>query len=135
LPEDPVVGRRTALVRPVLTGSSRDWAAEGTALLGVRAVVARSFERIHRGNLVGMGVLPLQFPEGVSAESLGLDGTETFDILGLDKLVPRVKAELVVHRRDGGEVRQPVTVRLDTAVELEYVKAGGILPCVLARLA
>jgi aconitate hydratase len=117
------------------TGSSRDWAAKGTALLGVRAVVARSFERIHRGNLVGMGVLPLQFPEGVSAEGLGLDGTETFDILGLDKLVPRAKAELVVHRRDGSEVRQPVTVRLDTPVELEYVKAGGILPYVLARLA
>ena len=116
------------------TGSSRDWAAKGTALLGVRAVVARSFERIHRANLVGMGVLPLQFPEGASAETLGLDGTETFDVVGLAKLQPRGTATLVVRRKDGGEVRQPVTVRLDTPVELEYLKAGGILPYVLERL-
>jgi aconitate hydratase len=116
------------------TGSSRDWAAKGTALLGVRAVVARSFERIHRGNLVGMGVLPLQFPDGVSAETLGLDGTETFDVVGLAKLAPRMGATLVVHRKEGGELRQPVTVRLDTPVEIEYLKAGGILPYVLERL-
>ncbi len=116
------------------TGSSRDWAAKGTALLGVRAVVARSFERIHRANLAGMGVLPLQFPEGVSAETLGLDGTETFDVVGLAKPAPRGTATLVVRRKDGTEVRQPVTVRLDTPVELEYLKAGGILPYVLERL-
>jgi aconitate hydratase len=116
------------------TGSSRDWAAKGTALLGVRAVVARSFERIHRANLVGMGVLPLQFPDGVSAESLALDGTETFDVAGLARLQPRGTAMLVVRRKDGGEVRQQVTVRLDTPVELEYLKAGGILPYVLERL-
>ena len=115
------------------TGSSRDWAAKGTMLLGVRAVVARSFERIHRANLVGMGVLPLQFPDGVSAETLGLDGTESFDLVGLGKLAPRMTATLVVHRRDGSAVRQPVTVRLDTPVEIEYLKAGGILPYVLAR--
>ncbi|MBS1109987.1 MAG: aconitase [Anaeromyxobacteraceae bacterium] len=116
------------------TGSSRDWAAKGTALLGVRAVVARSFERIHRANLVGMGVLPVQFPEGASAETLGLDGTETFDVVGLAKIQPRGTATLVVRRKDGSEVRQPVTVRLDTPVELEYLKAGGILPYVLERL-
>jgi len=115
------------------TGSSRDWAAKGTVLLGVRAVVARSFERIHRANLVGMGVLPLQFPDGVSAETLGLDGTETFDVVGIAKLAPRMAATLVVHRKDGTEVRQPVTVRLDTPVEVDYLKAGGILPYVLAR--
>jgi len=115
------------------TGSSRDWAAKGTMLLGVRAVVARSFERIHRANLVGMGVLPLQFPDGVSAETLGLDGTETFDVVGIARLAPRMAATLVVHRKDGTEARQPVTVRLDTPVEVEYLKAGGILPYVLAR--
>ncbi len=116
------------------TGSSRDWAAKGTALLGVRAVVARSFERIHRSNLVGMGVIPLQFPDGVSAETLGLDGTETFDVLGLSKLAPRGAAELVVHRKDGSEVRQPLAVRVDTPAELDYLKAGGILPFVLRKL-
>ena len=115
------------------TGSSRDWAAKGTMLLGVRAVVARSFERIHRANLVDMGVLPLQFPDGVSAETLGLDGTESYDLVGLGKLAPRMTATLVVHRKDGTEVRQPLTVRLDTPVEIEYLKAGGILPYVLAR--
>jgi len=116
------------------TGSSRDWAAKGTALLGVRAVIARSFERIHRANLVGMGVLPLQFPDGVSAEALELNGTETFDVTGLAKLAPRGTAILVVRRKDGTEFRQQVTVRLDTPVELEYLKAGGILPYVLDRL-
>jgi aconitate hydratase len=80
-----------------------------------------------------MGVLPLQFPDGVSAETLGLDGTESFDLVGLGKLAPRTTATLVVHRKDGTEVRQPVTVRLDTPVEIEYLKAGGILPYVLAR--
>jgi aconitate hydratase len=116
------------------TGSSRDWAAKGTALLGVRAVVARSFERIHRANLAGMGVLPLQFPDGVSAAALELDGTETFDVTGLGRLAPRGTAILVIRRKDGTEFRQQVTVRLDTPVELEYLKAGGILPYVLERL-
>jgi aconitate hydratase len=116
------------------TGSSRDWAAKGTALLGVRAVVARSFERIHRANLVGMGVLPLQLPDGVSAETLGLDGTETFDVVGLAKLAPRGRAELVVHRKDGRVDRQPLAVRVDTPAELDYLRAGGILPFVLRKL-
>jgi aconitate hydratase len=116
-------------------GSSRDWAAKGTALLGVRAVVARSFERIHRSNLVGMGVLPLQLPEGVSAQTLGLDGGETYDLLGLAKLRPRQAARLVIHRRDGRADEVPVTVRVDTPVEVEYVRAGGILHSVLRQLA
>jgi aconitate hydratase len=139
---DAAVGYETAGIPLVViagheygTGSSRDWAAKGTALLGVRAVVARSYERIHRANLAGMGVLPLQFPDGVSAETLGLDGTESFDVVGLGKLAPRAIATLVVHRKDGRVDRQPVTVRLDTPVEIEYLKAGGILPYVLARLA
>jgi aconitate hydratase len=117
------------------TGSSRDWAAKGTALLGVRAVVARSFERIHRSNLVGMGVLPLQFPEGVSAQTLVLDGRETFDLLDLGELAPRMQARLVVHRTGGATETVPLTVRLDTPVEVEYVKAGGILPYVLRQIA
>ncbi|HEU4384470.1 MAG TPA: aconitate hydratase AcnA, partial [Anaeromyxobacteraceae bacterium] len=117
------------------TGSSRDWAAKGTALLGVRAVVARSFERIHRANLVGMGVFPVQLPEGVSAQTLGLDGGETFDLLGLAKLKPRLAARLVVHRRDGRAEEVPVTVRVDTPVEVEHVRAGGILPYVLRQIA
>jgi aconitate hydratase len=116
------------------TGSSRDWAAKGTALLGVRAVVARSFERIHRANLAGMGVLPCQLPEGVSAQTLGIDGTETFDLVGLEKLSPRQRATLVVRRRDGRAEEVPVTVRLDTPIEVEYQLAGGILPYVLRQL-
>ncbi|GEJ56873.1 aconitate hydratase [Anaeromyxobacter diazotrophicus] len=118
------------------TGSSRDWAAKGTRLLGVRAVVARSFERIHRSNLVGMGVLPCQFAEGVSAESLGLDGTEVYDLLGVEgALAPRQQVTLVVHRRDGREERVPLTLRIDTPVEVEYFRHGGILPYVLRQLA
>jgi aconitate hydratase len=116
------------------TGSSRDWAAKGTALLGVRAVVARSFERIHRANLAGMGVLPCQLPEGVSAETLGLDGTETYDLLGVEKLAPRKSARLVVHRADGRVEEVALTVRIDTPIEVEYVRAGGILPYVLGQL-
>ncbi|HET6922407.1 MAG TPA: aconitate hydratase AcnA, partial [Anaeromyxobacteraceae bacterium] len=116
------------------TGSSRDWAAKGTALLGVRVVVARSFERIHRSNLVGMGVLPVQLPEGVSAQTLGLDGGETYDLLGLAKLRPRLSARLVVHRRDGRAEEVPVTVRVDTPVEVEHVRAGGILPYLLRQI-
>ncbi|BCM93267.1 aconitate hydratase A [Abditibacteriota bacterium] len=116
------------------TGSSRDWAAKGTRLLGVKAVVAQSFERIHRSNLVGMGVLPLQFKEGVNAASLGLDGTETFDITGLTELKPQSDVTLVVHRANGETVEVTVTLRIDTPIEVEYFLHGGILPYVLRQL-
>jgi aconitate hydratase len=117
------------------TGSSRDWAAKGTKLLGVRAVVAQSFERIHRSNLVGMGVLPLQFEEGTNAASLKLDGSETFDITGLTgTLKPRQKATLVVHRNDGATDKVPLRVRIDTPIEVDYYENGGILPFVLGQL-
>ena len=117
------------------TGSSRDWAAKGTRLLGVRAVVAQSYERIHRSNLVGMGVLPLQFPEGVSAASLGLDGTETFDLLGLGgTLEPRQEIALTIHRADGTETLAPLRLRIDTPIEVDYYRHGGILPYVLRHL-
>jgi aconitate hydratase len=116
-------------------GSSRDWAAKGTALLGVKFVAARSFERIHRSNLVGMGVLPCQLPEGASAQTLGLDGTERFDLLGVAGGVrPRQGATLVVHRRDGRDEQVPVTVRIDTPIEAEYYRHGGIMPYVLRRI-
>jgi aconitate hydratase len=117
------------------TGSSRDWAAKGTRLLGVRAVVATSFERIHRSNLVGMGVLPCQFKEGTSAQTLQLDGSETFDILGLSETVqPRQDLTLVIHRGNGASEKIPVTVRIDTPIEVEYYRHGGILPFVLRQL-
>ena len=117
------------------TGSSRDWAAKGTRLLGVRAVVARSFERIHRANLVGMGVLPLQLDEGTSAATLGLDGTETYDLPGLEgPLAPRQRATLTVRRRDGRVDEVPLTLRVDTPAEVEYLRHGGILPYVLRQL-
>jgi len=117
------------------TGSSRDWAAKGTKLLGVRAVVARSFERIHRANLVGMGVLPLQLDEGVSAATLGLDGTERFDLPGVEgTLTPRQRVTLVVRRRDGRVEEVPLTLRIDTPVEVAYHRHGGILPYVLRQL-
>jgi aconitate hydratase len=117
------------------SGSSRDWAAKGPALLGVRFVVARSYERIHRSNLVGMGVLPCQLPEGVSAQTLGLDGTETFDLLGVaGRLAPRQPARLVVRRRDGRAEELAVTVRIDTPIEAEYYRHGGIMPYVLRQL-
>lgn len=116
------------------TGSSRDWAAKGTRLLGVRAVIARSFERIHRSNLVGMGVLPCQFREGVSAESLGLDGSETYDLLGIgDDLKPGQEATLTI-RKNGKIERVPVIMRIDTPVEVDYFRHGGILPYVLRQL-
>ena len=116
------------------TGSSRDWAAKGTRLLGVKAVVAQSFERIHRSNLVGMGVLPCQFKDGVSAQTLGLDGTETFDLIGLSTLKPQMDATLVIHRADGTTHEETVTVRIDTPIEVEYFLHGGILPYVLRQL-
>jgi len=118
------------------TGSSRDWAAKGTRLLGVKAVVAQSFERIHRSNLVGMGVLPLQFKEGVSAQTLGLDGTEMYDVLGLgDQLKPQQDVTLVIHRADGQTENVGVACRIDTPIEIEYYQHGGILPFVLRQLA
>jgi aconitate hydratase len=117
------------------TGSSRDWAAKGTRLLGVRAVVAQSFERIHRSNLIGMGVLPLQFPEGVSPKTLGLQGTELFDLPGLTRgLAPRQEIELVIRGATGDSRRQKVRVRIDTPIEVDYYRHGGILPYVLRQL-
>ncbi|HTS16364.1 MAG TPA: aconitate hydratase [Verrucomicrobiae bacterium] len=117
------------------TGSSRDWAAKGTRLLGVRAVVAQSFERIHRSNLVGMGVLPCQFKDGTTAQTLRLDGSETYDILGLsENLQPRQELTLVIHRANGTEQKVPITVRIDTPIEVEYYRHGGILPFVLRQL-
>jgi len=117
------------------TGSSRDWAAKGTRLLGVKVVVAQSFERIHRSNLVGMGVLPCQFKEGTTAQSLKLDGSETFDLLDLDGQVqPQQEVTLVIHRKTGSQEEIPVTLRIDTPIEIDYYQHGGILPYVLRQL-
>jgi aconitate hydratase len=117
------------------TGSSRDWAAKGTNLLGVKAVAAQSFERIHRSNLVGMGVLPLQFKEGVSAQTLGLKGDEMYDIVGLENgITPRMDVTMVVTRADGEVVEVPLTLRIDTPIEVDYFLHGGILPYVLRQL-
>jgi len=117
------------------TGSSRDWAAKGTLLLGVRAVVAASFERIHRSNLVGMGVLPLQFKDGASPQSFGFDGTETFDVVGLDEsLKPQSELTLRV-TKDGESQDISVLCRIDTPIEVDYYRHGGILPYVLRQLA
>jgi aconitate hydratase len=118
------------------TGSSRDWAAKGTRLQGVRAVIAASFERIHRSNLVGMGVLPCQFKDGDTIESLGLDGTETFDLTGVEAedFAPQSDLTLTIHRADGTSQTLPVTVRIDTPIEIEYYRHGGILPYVLRQL-
>jgi aconitate hydratase len=115
------------------TGSSRDWAAKGTQLLGVKAVIARSFERIHRSNLVGMGVLPLQFMAGDSAESLGIRGDEMFDIEIGTELRPQMQVMLIVFGKDG-EKQIPLKLRIDTPIEVEYYKHGGILPYVLRQL-
>ena len=117
------------------TGSSRDWAAKGTNLLGVRAVVAQSFERIHRSNLVGMGVLPLQFKEGTSAASLGLNGTESYDLLGLGADIrPQQDLTLRVTRTGGDAFDVPVRCRIDTPIEIDYYQHGGILPYVLRQI-
>jgi aconitate hydratase len=116
-------------------GSSRDWAAKGARLLGVQAVIAQSFERIHRSNLVGMGVLPLQLREGTSAQTLRLDGTEAFDLIGLDQgLKPMMEATLVIHRASGEREEVPLTLRIDTPIEVDYYLHGGILPYVLRQL-
>ena len=117
------------------TGSSRDWAAKGTKLLGVKAVIAQSFERIHRSNLVGMGVLPCQFLEGASAASLSLDGTETFDLIGLEKgLRPLQRLQLKITRASGQTDETTVILRIDTPIEVDYYRHGGILPYVLRQL-
>jgi aconitate hydratase len=116
------------------TGSSRDWAAKGTQLLGVKAVIARSFERIHRSNLVGMGVLPLQFKGSDSVESLGIKGDEEFDVLLGDEIKPQQDATLVIRGKDGKERKVTVQLRIDTAIEVDYYKHGGILPFVLRDL-
>ncbi|RZJ09328.1 MAG: aconitate hydratase AcnA [Rubrivivax sp.] len=116
------------------TGSSRDWAAKGTQLLGIKAVVAKSFERIHRSNLIGMGVLPLQFKAGESWESLGLTGNETIDIALDDDIKPQADAMMTVTRADGSSQQVAVTLRIDTAIEVDYYKHGGILPFVLRQL-
>lgn len=117
------------------TGSSRDWAAKGTRLLGVKAVVAESFERIHRSNLIGMGVLPLQFKDGATRKTLGLDGSETFDLTGIaGKLTNRGEVTLTVHRADGASQTVPLLVRIDTLNELDYYQHDGILTYVLRQL-
>jgi aconitate hydratase len=117
------------------TGSSRDWAAKGTRLLGVKAVVAASFERIHRSNLVGMGVLPLQFVEGTTALSLGLDGSEIFSITGLsDSIQPGQQVTLEVEGKERQKHSVPVKLRIDTPIEIDYYRHGGILQFVLRQL-
>jgi aconitate hydratase len=116
------------------SGSSRDWAAKGTMLLGVRAVIAESFERIHRSNLIGMGVLPLQFTDGENAQSLGLTGKETFEIQGLEQGNART-VTVVVSRIDGALTRFVARVRIDTPKERDYFQHGGILQYVLRQLA
>ncbi|MGN6578681.1 MAG: aconitate hydratase AcnA [Bordetella sp.] len=117
------------------TGSSRDWAAKGTQLLGVKAVITRSFERIHRSNLVGMGVLPLQFKGNDSVESLGITGKETFDISGLEQgIKPMQNVTLTIHRPDGSKQDVTLLLRIDTPIEVDYYKHGGILPFVLRQL-
>ena len=118
------------------TGSSRDWAGKGTRLLGVKAAIVESFERIHRSNLVGMGVLPLQFTEGTNRKTLNLDGSETFDITGLGgEITPRMEVTLTIHRADGSAEQVPLLCRIDTVDEVEYFRSGGILQYVLGNLA
>jgi aconitate hydratase len=116
------------------TGSSRDWAAKGTQLLGIKAVIAKSFERIHRSNLIGMGVLPLQFKSGQSWESLGISGDETIDVVLGAEIKPQSDATLVITKADGSKREVAVTLRIDTAIEVDYYKHGGILPFVLRQL-
>jgi len=117
-------------------GSSRDWAAKGVQLLGVKAVIVKSFERIHRANLIGMGVVPLQFKPGTDVKSLGLDGTETFDIQGIagGNVKPLQDVTMTITRKDGSKQSVPLTLRIDTGIEVDYLKHGGILPYVLRGL-
>jgi aconitate hydratase len=117
------------------SGSSRDWAAKGTLLLGVRAVIAKSYERIHRSNLVGMGVLPLVFAQGDDADSLGLDGSEFFNIPASGDLEPFSEIQISASKADGTEINFTAIVRLETPVEVEYYRNGGILQTVLRKLA
>jgi aconitate hydratase len=118
------------------SGSSRDWAAKGPLLLGIRATIAESYERIHRSNLVGMGILPLQFKQGESRESLGLTGTETFDIVGIDgELKPRQLVTVRAHATDGSTKEFQAVARLDSPIDIRYYRNGGILLTVLRRLA
>ena len=117
------------------TGSSRDWAAKGPLLLGVRAVIAESFERIHRSNLVGMGVLPLRFKDGQNVESLGLDGSEVYDVEGLsDVMLPKCELTITAKKADGSVVAFSAIAQLNTAVEVNYYRNGGILQTVLRNL-
>jgi aconitate hydratase len=117
------------------TGSSRDWAAKGTQLLGVKAVIARSFERIHRSNLVGMGVLPCQFKGSDSVASLGIKGDETFDVTGIEAgIKPQMDVTLTIRRKDGSVKTVPLLLRIDTPIEVDYYLNGGILPYVLREL-
>ena len=117
------------------SGSSRDWAAKGTRLLGIKAVIVETFERIHRSNLVGMGVLPLQFMEGTSRQSLKLTGEEILDVTGVaGGITPRMEVTLTIHRPDGSSEQVPLLCRIDTADEVEYYRNGGILHYVLRNL-
>jgi aconitate hydratase len=117
------------------TGSSRDWAAKGTLLLGARAVIVKSFERIHRANLVMMGVLPFEFAGDASVASLGIQGDETIDVLGIDSGIrPQQEATLVIHRKDGSTREAKLRLRIDTPIEVDYYLHGGILPFVLREL-
>jgi aconitate hydratase len=116
------------------TGSSRDWAAKGTQLLGVKAVIAESYERIHRSNLLGMGVLPLQFTEGENADKLGLIGDEVYDILGIRNIEPGGELTVIASDGKGNEKKFQVLIRLDTPIEVEYYRNGGILHTVLRNM-
>jgi aconitate hydratase len=115
-------------------GSSRDWAAKGPSLLGVKAAIAESFERIHRSNLIGMGVLPLVFKDGQSWQNLGLDGSEAFTITGVETLTPRKTLQVKAVKPDGLEIAFEVTARVDTDIEVDYYIHGGILPFVLRKI-
>jgi aconitate hydratase len=116
------------------TGSSRDWAAKGTSLLGVKAVVAETFERIHRSNLVGMGILPLEFKEGVTRHSLDLTGRETLTLCGIDKVTVGGEVEVILNRLDGSQQSLWLRCRIDTEEELNYFNQGGILPYILRQM-
>jgi aconitate hydratase len=116
------------------TGSSRDWAAKGSQLLGIKAVIAESYERIHRSNLVGMGVLPLTFNRGDNWQSLGLDGSETYTITGIDSISPLKTLGVQAVKPDGSKIEFDVTARLNTDIDVEYFKHGGILPYVLRKI-